>query len=435
MCPLARTFGALQRRTERKRRWAVLNDRDENRDVPAKPAVGKDRDGGMSVRQWLALIGLTFSAFVFNTSEFMPIGLLTDIAADLGVSEGQAGIVITVYAWAVMLLSLPLMMASSRFGYRGLLIAVVVVFAVGQALSYLATGFAMLVVARLVVACAHAVFWSITTPMAVRVAPPKRQALAISMVSAGTSIAMILGMPLGRAIGLALGWRMAFGCVGIAAVCIAVYLAFIFPKLAAGEPFTLKRLPILLRNRALVGVYVLVALYATSYYTGYSYIEPFLQQVARLDDGTITALLTAFGAAGIVGSLLYARFYDGRRHLFALGSLAGIALPLLAMLPAAHLGTGALATVCVVWGMCATAFNVAFQGVVIGLTTTETSAVAMSIYSGIFNLGIGLGTAVGGGVSAAGAISLIGIVGGVIAVAALLFCMAWLLPRLDARRG
>ena len=85
--------------------------------------------------------------------------------------------------------------------------------------------------------------------------------------------------------------------------------------------------------------------------------------------------------------------------------------------------------------MCATAFNVAFQGVVIGLTDNETSAVAMSIYSGIFNLGIGLGTAVGGGVSSLGAISLIGIVGGAIAVAALLFCAAWLLPRLEARRG
>ena len=394
------------------------------------------RQGGtMTPRQWLALIGLTFSAFVFNTSEFMPIGLLTDIAADLRVSEGQAGMVITVYAWAVMLLSLPLMMASSRFGYRGLLLAVIAVFAAGQALSYLATGFAMLVVARLVVACAHAVFWSITTPMAVRVAPPKYQALAISMVSAGTSIAMILGMPLGRAVGLALGWRMAFGCVGIVAVCIAVYLAFVFPRLEAGEPFTLKRLPVLLRNSALVGVYVLVALFATAYYTGYSYIEPFLQQVALLGEGPITTLLTVFGVAGIAGSLLYARFYDGRRRLFALGSLAGIALPLLAMLPAAHLGTGALAAVCVVWGMCATAFNVAFQGVVIGLTDNETSAVAMSIYSGIFNLGIGLGTAVGGGVSSLGAISLIGIVGGCMAAAALLFCATWLLPRLEARRG
>ena len=118
----------------------------------------------LTLRMLLPLIGLTFSAFVFNTSEFMPIGLLTDIAADLAVSEGMAGMIITVYAWAVMLLSLPLMMAASRFEYRTLLIAVVIVFAVGQALAFFSTGFAMLLVARLVVACAHAVFWSITTP-------------------------------------------------------------------------------------------------------------------------------------------------------------------------------------------------------------------------------------------------------------------------------
>ncbi|MBS5450665.1 MAG: MFS transporter [Coriobacteriia bacterium] len=388
----------------------------------------------LTLRMLLPLIGLTFSAFVFNTSEFMPIGLLTDIAADLAVSEGVAGMIITVYAWAVMLLSLPLMMAASRFEYRTLLIAVVIVFAVGQALAFFSTGFAMLLVARLVVACAHAVFWSITTPMAVSVVSPRYQSLAIGMVSAGTSIAMILGMPLGRAVGLALGWRMAFGCVGVIAVVIAVYLRLVFPKLKAGEPFTLAKLPVLLSNRVLVGIYVLVALFATAYYTGYSYIEPFLQQVALMDEGTITAMLTGFGAAGIVGSLLYARFYDGHRRLFILGSLAGIMVPLLVLLPAAKLGVGAVLVVCVIWGMCATAFNVAFQGVMVGITTTETAAVAMSIYSGIFNLGIGLGTAIGGGVSSAASVSLIGFVGGAIALAALAFCATWLLPRLDAAR-
>ncbi len=390
----------------------------------------------MRLRQWLALVGLTFSAFVFNTSEFMPIGLLTDIAADLGVSEGQVGMIITVYAWAVMILSLPLMMASSRFEYRNLLVAVVALFAAGQILSFLATGFTMLLAARIVVACAHAVFWSITTPMAVRVVPQRFQALAISMVSAGTSIAMILGMPLGRAVGLALGWRMAFGCVGVIAIIIAIYLLCVFPKLQKGEPFTLRQLPVLLRNPALIGVYVLIALYATAYYTGYSYIEPFLQQIAHMDEGTITAMLTVFGAAGIVGSLLYARFYDGHRRPFVLIALGGVALPLLLLLPAAGLGVGVMALLCVVWGMCATAFNVAFQGVMIGLTTNETSAVAMSIYSGIFNLGIGLGTAIGGGVSSGASVSLVGLVGGVVALVAFLFCLTWLLPRLDrAHRG
>ena len=396
------------------------------------PKAPRDR---LTLKMLLPLIGLTFSAFVFNTSEFMPIGLLTDIAADLSVSEGTAGMVITVYAWAVMLLSLPLMMAASRFEYRTLLIAVVIVFAAGQALAFFSTGLAMLIVARLVVACAHAVFWSITTPMAVRVVSPRYQSLAIGMVSAGTSIAMILGMPLGRAVGLALGWRMAFGCVGIIAVVIAVYLRLVFPKLEAQERFTLAKLPVLLSNHTLVGIYVLIALFATAYYTGYSYIEPFLQQIALMDEGTITAMLTGFGAAGIVGSLLYARFYDGRRRLFILGALAGVVAPLLMLLPAAKLGMGAVLAICVVWGMCATAFNVAFQGVMVGLTTAETAAVAMSIYSGIFNLGIGLGTAIGGGVSSAASVSLIGFVGGGIALVALAFCATWLLPRLDAARG
>lgn len=394
------------------------------------PASAQNAAERMTPRQLLSLIGLTCAAFIFNTSEFMPIGLLTDIAADLAVSEAQAGVVITVYAWAVMLLSLPLMMAASRFGFKRLLIGVLAVFAAGQVLTFFSTGFAMLVAARLVVACAHAVFWSIATPAAVRVVCPKFQSLALGMVSAGTSIAMILGMPLGRAVGLALGWRMTFGCVGVVAVAIALYLLVLFPRMEAGERFTLGKLPVLLRNPALVGVYVLIALYATSYYTGYSYIEPFLQQVALMDEGTITALLTGFGVAGIVGSLVYARFYDGHRTPFVLASLGGIVLALLAMLPAAGLGTGAMLAVCVVWGMCATAFNVAFQGVMIGLTTSDTSAVAMSIYSGIFNLGIGAGTAIGGGVSSGVSITLIGLVGGGIALAGLVFCAAWLLPRL-----
>lgn len=141
----------------------------------------------MTSRQWMALAGLTLSAFMLNTSEFMPIGLLTDIASGFGIAEAAAGVMITVYAWAVMLLSLPLMIAASRIEFKRLLLGVLAVFAVGQALSAFAPTFAILVVARIVVACAHAIFWS---------------------------IAMIFGMPLGRAIGLALGWRMAFGVVG-----------------------------------------------------------------------------------------------------------------------------------------------------------------------------------------------------------------------------
>ena len=114
--------------------------------------------GGMTAREWLPLMGLAFSAFMMNTSEFMPIGLLVDIAAGFSMTEADAGVMISVYALAVLVLSLPLMMIASRFAFKGLMLAVIGVFGLGQLLSAVAPSFALLVGARLVVASAHAVF-------------------------------------------------------------------------------------------------------------------------------------------------------------------------------------------------------------------------------------------------------------------------------------
>ncbi len=387
-----------------------------------------DRFGGMrmksaiTMKQWLPLAGMTCSAFVFNTSEFMPIGLLTDIAASFGLSEAQAGIMISVYAWAVMVLSLPLMMAASRVEFKRLLVAVVAVFSLGQFLSAVAPTYPILILARLVVAAAHAVFWSIASVAASRLVAPQHGSLAVSMVATGTSVAMILGLPLGRAIGLALGWRMTFGLVGVVSFAIAAYLAACFPKMPAGEPFTLRRLPLLLKNPVLMGIYAMTILFASGYYTGYSYIEPFMQQMAGLSPDVITGLLTVFGAAGLAGSALLTRYYDRRRTFFMLASCAGVALPLLVLRPMAG-SFGTLALACAVWGLFGTAFSIAYQSEIIRWCDKDDSAVAMSIYSGIFNLGIGIGSALGGVVVSHGAIGSIGCVGGVLALAALVVCL------------
>lgn len=121
-------------------------------------------DSKLTLREWLPLIGITVSAFIFNTSEFMPVGLLTGIGASFGTSEGVTGLIISVYAWAVMLLSLPLMILGSRLAFRPLMLLVIGVFCAGQALSALAPSYGLLMAARLVVACAHSVFWAIAAP-------------------------------------------------------------------------------------------------------------------------------------------------------------------------------------------------------------------------------------------------------------------------------
>ena len=258
--------------------------------------MAQARQDGISLKQWLPLIGLACCAFVFNTSEFMPIGLLTDIAASFSLTEAQAGIMISVYAWGVMLLSLPLMVFASRFEFKRMLLGVLAVFSLGQFLSAVAPTYPILVCARLVVACAHAVFWSVASIMASRLVDARHGALAISMIATGSSVAQIFGLPIGRAIGLAVGWRMTFAAVGALSAAAVVYQAAVFPAMPAGERFTVKQLPELLKNPFLIALYAVTVFMATGYYAGYSYIEPFLAQVAHVDASAITMTLTASAA-------------------------------------------------------------------------------------------------------------------------------------------
>ena len=388
-------------------------------------------DDKMTVRQWLPLLGVTCSAFVLNTSEFMPIGLLTDIADSFQISEATAGIMITAYAWAVMLLSLPLMIAASRVEFKRLLVGVLTVFGIGQVLSAVALTYLILTLARIVVASAHAIFWSIASIVATRVVGPKHGALALSVVATGTSIAMIFGLPLGRAIGLMVGWRMTFGVVAVISFSIVAYVLAVFPPLPAGEPFTLAKLPVLLKNKMLVTLYAATVFIATGYYTGYSYIEPFLQQIAGLEPGVITLALTAFGFAGLLGSFLFSRFYDGHRLPLLAVTIGGVAAALLLMAAAAGSLVSVVA-VCVLWGACATAFNIGFQSEIIKGVEADSSSVAMSMFSGIFNYGIGAGSAVGGVVVTHVGIGYIGFAGGAIAAAGWLVAVLLLFRYLRA---
>ena len=258
--------------------------------------------------QWLALAGLAVSAFIFNTSEFIPIGLLSDIGQTFSLTEAQTGIMISVYAWGVMVLSLPLMVFASRFDFRRLLLGLIAIFATGQFLSAISPTYLLLICSRLVVATAHAVFWSIVMVVAARVVSPRHSSTAMGIVATGSSIAQIFGMPLGRAIGLALGWRMTFAVVGLVAVASFVYLAVVFPPLSAGERFTLDKLPELFRNGPLVSLYVAIVFLATGQYVAYSYVEPFLSQTVALSAEGVTAALVVIGVAGLLGSYLFSRY-------------------------------------------------------------------------------------------------------------------------------
>lgn len=375
----------------------------------------------LETKQWLPLIGMTLAAFIFNTSEFMPIGLLTSIAAAFSISESQAGIMITAYSWAVMILSVPLMIAVSKVSFKPMLLVTLVVFAIGQILSGIAPTFLILIIARLVVASAHAIFWSVASVIAVKLVDEQHRDFAMSMIVTGTSIAMIFGLPLGRIVGLYLGWRMTFILAGIIAFALFTFQSFVFPTLDKPKPFKVNQLPLLFKNKSLVSIFIVSFLFATAYYTAYSYIEPFMSSIAKLSDTWITLSLSMFGVAGILGSVLFSKFYSKNRVGFLRLMTLNIAIVLLLLKPST-VSLISLLFVCAYWGLTSTAFNVAAQSEII-LHADAAGSVAMAFFSGIFNLGIGTGSFIGGKVVDLINLGSIGYSGAVIGLLAGIYCI------------
>ncbi|EJL5626267.1 sugar transporter [Salmonella enterica] len=370
---------------------------------------------------WLRVVTLAIAAFIFNTTEFVPVGLLSDIAESFHMQTAQVGIMLTIYAWVVAVMSLPFMLLTSQMERRKLLICLFVLFIASHVLSFLAWNFTVLVISRIGIAFAHAIFWSITASLAIRLAPAGKRAQALSLIATGTALAMVLGLPIGRVVGQYFGWRTTFFAIGMGALITLLCLIKLLPKLPSEHSGSLKSLPLLFRRPALMSLYILTVVVVTAHYTAYSYIEPFVQNVAGLSANFATVLLLILGGAGIIGSLVFGKLGNHHASLLVSIAIALLVFCLLLLLPAAD-SEAHLALLSIFWGIAIMVIGLGMQVKVLALAPDATD-VAMALFSGIFNIGIGAGALAGNQVSLHWSMSIIGYIGAIPAFAALVWAV------------
>ena len=256
------------------------------------------KKGGMP-----ALMALAIGAFAIGTTEFVPVGLLSTLADDLSISITLAGLLISGYAMGVAF-GAPIMTAlTNRISRKTLLMLLMVVFIVGNSVAALSPSFGLLLLARIITAFSHGVFFSIGSTIAADLVPEHKRASAIAFMFTGLTIATVTGVPLGTFIGQAFGWRSTFWAVAILGVIAIIASAILVPKnLKQAPPAKLADNLKILKNGPLMLAFAITALGYGGTFVSFTYLAPLLEDVTGFAPSAVSIILLVYGVAVAIGN-------------------------------------------------------------------------------------------------------------------------------------
>lgn len=345
-------------------------------------------------RSWPAVWVLGLGTFLFVTTELLPIGLLPSIGDGVGVSISVAGLLVSLYGGIAAVTAAPLTALLGRVDRRWLLAGLLVVLIIGNIMSALAPTYTVLLLSRMVIAFAHGVFWSTTPAAGMRLVATKDGVRALSVVLGGISVASVVGVPLGTALGQATNWRAAFLVMAGLGVITLVAVLVLLPSLPSRNGGSLAAIPGLLRDRVFRIAIVVAALAMSGHYLAYTYLTPYLEEVVGIAPALVSVLLLVFGAAGIAGNFIAGSAVARNLRWSLLGGVGILAASLLALSLGAR--SPVLAVVLLVsWGLSYAALPVCLQTWVLRSAPHATDA-ASSVYVAVFNASIALGALTGG---------------------------------------
>ncbi|USU00291.1 MFS transporter [Pseudomonas siliginis] len=349
----------------------------------------------------LALLALAVAAFGIGTTEFVIMGLLPDVARDLAVSIPHAGLLITGYALGVVFGAPILAIGTANMPRKATLLGMTLMFILGNVLCALAPNYATLMAARVVTALCHGAFFGIGSVVAAGLVAPNKRAQAIAMMFTGLTLANVLGVPLGTALGQYAGWRSTFWAVSVIGIVAALAQWLWLPKHIAMDKANLaSEFKVLGKANVLLALGMSV-LASTSLFSVFTYIAPILQDITGVSPHGVTVMLLLFGVGLTAGSMLGGRLADSR----LLPSLVGVALAVVVILAAFSQTSRAVipaAITLVLWGIFAFALCPILQLLIID-QAHEAPNLGSTLNQSAFNLGNAAGAWIGGLVVASGA--------------------------------